>query len=175
MQGIRSIYLLSIYVPHVCCTLVLKIHVCHEMPWYIDMMNSYVAFGRGGGDTGVILPSFEPRVPPLLVEDCVLLSLCMLCPCLILTCPNLLPLQKFLNATLKCQDAKKVHAQTRGVNGFSLIRQWSCSGPAKCHHACMTNGLTVLLFCDFDINIGMTLNSSTHYSACMLVVGDVKP
>ena len=53
-----------------------------------------------------------------------------------------------------------VNAQTHGINWFSL---WSCCCPATYQLTCLcesesTNGLTVLLFFDVHIDIGVTLN-----------------
>ena len=63
--------------------------------------------------------------------------------------------------------------QTHGINGFSLLRQWSCSYPATCQYACVnkktTDELIVLLYCDVHTNKFLTLNLQC-YSDCVLFV-----
>ena len=49
-------------------------------------------------------------------------------------------------------EDRQVNAQTHGINGLRLLRQWSCSGPATCHCTFvkqLANELTVLLFVTF--------------------------
>ena len=45
------------------------------------------------------------------------------------------------------------NAQTYRINRFSLLRHWNCS----CPESETIDGLTVLLFCDVHIDMGVTL------------------
>ena len=70
-------------------------------------------------------------------------------------------------ATRVCQEdyrQRQVGVQTHGINGFSLLRQWSCSCLETCQRACVNQKQPmslpyVLLFCDVHIDKGATLNS----------------
>ena len=62
----------------------------------------------------------------------------------------------------KCRDA-----QTYGINGLSLLRQWRCSWTCL-YELETTDGLSVLLFNDVRIDSGGTLNFSSA-AACVNV------
>ena len=86
-------------------------------------------------------------------------------------------LELLVSAVKIIDKDRLVNAQTHGINGFSLLRQWCCSCPSNLPmHLCeseMTNGLTVsiLLFCDVHIDIGATL-SLLH---CLRVICACRP
>ena len=66
-----------------------------------------------------------------------------------------------------------VNAQTRGINGFSLLRQCSC--PATSQHTCVKQKRPMsLLYCCFVVFISTKARHWTYYSACMLFM-DVEP
>ena len=70
---------------------------------------------------------------------------------------------------------RQVNAQTHGVYGFSLLRQWICSCPATCLHTASVwirnqkrpkGSVTVLLFCDVHVDMGVTQNSCVLLWIC---------
>ena len=85
-------------------------------------------------------------------------------------CPHLTEHQEQLELLVICHEDRQRQVGEctvrHSINGFSLLRQWSCSCPATCQRVCVNqksetmDGLTVPLFCDvhIDIHVGATLN-----------------
>ena len=66
--------------------------------------------------------------------------------------------------------------QTNGINGFTLLRQWSCSWPATCQCA-YVNQKQPMAYCTAVLCCSVILTKARHwtyYSACVLFV-DVEP
>ena len=63
-----------------------------------------------------------------------------------------------------------VNAQTHGINGFSLLRQWSCSCPATYQRACACDSkwLMSLYFCFVDVHIDQA--ASLNWLQCLCVI-----
>ena len=80
-------------------------------------------------------------------------------------------LELLVSAVNVIDEDRKVNAQTHGIDRFSLLRQWNCSCPATCQHACVNQKRlmgcqTVLLFCDIHIDKGATLNLLQRLRVC---------